>query len=312
MKKYFFFLILIILIFISGCGTSLPGRGSISNDGPLTGSPNGLQIIFLSQVSDILSGNSVQVPIKLRNNAACDAMGELCLTDTAPDGISGSSPLCQEDGFSIPGAVIEGNKQRILEPSFYLQTPAYSINDPKLKNREYTLSAAATYKCEIVARPEFCVTRLSDDKTCKSSEIITGSNLNAAVAPITVTQIEKITTSKSSGADVLIRITLSKMSKGYVVDKVIKSTETQLESLQGEPVSFYADIDGNQMECSGTDFNDNIIRWKASDNQRIINCKTSLNFPDNNIEAHLNVNLDFTYKITESKKINVINQNYRT
>ena len=95
------------------------------------------------------------------------------------------------------------------------------------------------------------------------------------------------------------------MSKGYVVNK-IDSSEIQQGSSQGEPVSLYVDIDGNQMDCSGTDFKDNFIDWKTNDDKRTINCRTSLNFPDNRIDAHLNVNIDFVYKTTESKKINII------
>lgn len=304
MKKYFFFLILIILIFISGCGSSFPGRnGGGSNEGPLRGSPNGIQIIFLTQTSEILSGNSIQAPIKLKNNAACTAVGKLCISDSAPDGISGSSPLCQD--FEIPGAAIEGNRQRILEPSFNFQTPSYNIQDPKIKNREYTLFATAAYKCAITAEPEFCVPRTSDNTQCKTSETVSGNNLRASAAPITVTQVEKITTPTSFGSDVLTKITLSKMSKGYVVNK-IDSNEIQQGSSQGEPVSLYVDIDGNQMDCSGTDFKDNFIDWKTNDDKRTINCRTSLNFPDSIIDAHLNVNIDFVYKTTESKKINVI------
>ena len=167
-----------------------------------------------------------------------------------------------------------------------------------------TLFATVTYRCGVVAEPTFCVAAYSQGSSCKSSEVISGSNLGAAVAPITVTKVEKFTNPASGGATVLTTITLSKMSKGYITNE-LDSIETQPNNLQGEPISVYADIDGNPMECFGLDSSGKLY-WKTDDQPKEINCKSTLNFADT-LDAHLKIGIDLFYKTTESKAIKVTN-----
>jgi len=303
MKKYLVFL-LILSIFLSGCsGLNLSTRSNDrSNDGPLTGSPNGIKINFLEQPPKIISGNKLQIPIELVNNAACDAVGKLCVSDSAPDSVGGlSQPLCQD--FTLDGAEKISGKQVIPKGKFYFETSPYNLENSNFKERDYTLFATVTYRCGVVAEPTFCVAAYSQGSSCKSSEVISGSNLGAAVAPITVTKVEKFTNSASGGATVLTTITLSKMSKGYIINE-LDATE-QSNTIQGEPISIYVDIDGNPMECSGLDSSGKLY-WKTDDQSKEINCKSTLNFADT-LDAHLKIGIDFFYKTTESKAIKVTN-----
>ena len=301
MKKYFVFLIFFSLIFFIGCSGS---RSILTEQGPLTGSPNGIQIKFLpDQPSNELFENSdVYIGLELTNNAACDAIGKLCISDSAPSYRGGiTEPIC--DDFNLIGATIEGKKSRIEKDNFYLRTPSYTSID-RQEGLQFTIEATATYNCEVTAGPQLCVkSSLAEDSSCKSSEEITGNVLKASVAPVTITKVVKKFSPQSGNVRLVTEIYLSKMSKGYVSNS--ESIENPLVLSEENPIIVDVNFDGNQMECSGRDFRDNKLHWKFDDKEpKKLICSTLLNVVER-VDGNLNINLNFVYKTTESKSIKI-------
>mgnify|MGYP001597581851 CR=1 FL=1 len=300
MKKYFLFLIL-ALIFISSCATIRPSETGISK---LTGSPNGIQIKFLpEQPSDeIFEGSDVNLGLELTNNAACDARGKLYITDTAPSSRGGITEFISRD-FDLPGATVEGSKQRIEKTNFFIKASPYTGLD-RPEGLQVTLEATAIYNCRFTSGPQFCVkSTFGEEQDCKITETITGNQLRAYAAPVAITKVVKKTNPESGGVRLVTEITLSKMSNGYVSNEA--STQNPLTISEEDPININVDFDGNQMECSGSNFRDNKLFWKANDPaSKTITCHTLVNVVER-IDGNLNINLDYVYKVTESKSIKI-------
>ncbi len=299
MKKYFLFLTLIIII-ISGC-TNIPG-GQLND--VLTGSPNGISIKFLPEQpsSEIFEGSDVNIGLQLTNNAACNTKGKICVTDSAPNSRGGIiDPLCKD--FDLLGGAIESGKQRISNDQFYIKIPSYTSLD-RAEGLGVTLEATATYGCKIRGGPQLCIkSNLGEDKTCSSVETITGKQLKAPVGPVTITKVVKKFSPESGGVRLFTEITLSKMSNGYISSE--SSIQNPLDLSNEEPINVYVDFEGNQMSCEGRDFKDSKLYWKTTDlNDKVLRCNTLVNVVEK-LQGYLNINLDYTYKITESKGIKI-------
>ena len=94
MKKHYLILTFFVLLIINGCAGLTSRTGS---DGPLTGSPNGVEIKFLPEQPplELFEGSDVIVGLELENNAACDAIGSVCINDLAPSSRGGViEPIC--------------------------------------------------------------------------------------------------------------------------------------------------------------------------------------------------------------------------
>ena len=304
MKKEFYFLIILILIFITGCS----GLSQTQNNEPrqVTGAPNGIQIQFLSAPINFQEGDRIPVPVQLTNNAACDVNGKLCLTDTASSTRGGIvDPICQ--GFSINGATIGGSKKDIPKTPFYVETPSYFGIDDRPGGFETTIQATATYNCNLVAGPILCITNQFSgtvNNDCPLTQTITGSNLRASVGPVTISQVKKTLT---PGGGLIVEITFKKMSDGYISNTA--NIDNPILSNQEDPINILIDLSGNTMTCrQDNDFRDNKLYWKNYDNlEKTITCSTSVDFAER-VDEPLNIRMDYVYKITESKKITINQQ----
>jgi len=214
MKKHYLILTFFVLLIINGCAGLTSRTGS---DGPLTGSPNGVEIKFLPEQPplELFEGSDVIVGLELENNAACDAIGSVCINDLAPSSRGGViEPIC--NSLNIAGARTENNKPSIEKDEFYTRIPSYTGID-RPEGLPVTLEAIATYNCKIIAGPQLCVkSTIGQDTSCPNAETITGTRLRASVGPITITEIKKTFAPESGGVRLVTDITLSKMNQGYI------------------------------------------------------------------------------------------------
>jgi len=293
MKKRYLILI-ILIIFISGC------TGSIS---PLGSGPNGIQIKFIQPEDSSLSrgldeGSSLPIEIELTNYAECRVNGELCIKDTLSDTYGGVNEQCKNIDFEE--ARINNKKLELDQQKFIFSSQPY-LN--LFKDQETNLQATVKYNCDILTGPRRLCTQSpfeKDETKCKNFETISGNNLGSKTAPITVASIDK---QLSLGASNEVRlktiITLRKMSKGFV-----SAFNEEQDSLKGNPVIIEVDYANSLMSCSGRDYKEGVLLWKSKDTEKVINCEILLNSGDLQ-ENPLNIHLKYDYEISEKKLIKI-------
>ncbi len=302
MKKEIF--LLFMLLFVASCTTTTnPGSSDL-----LTGSPDGIHIKFLPELpsNDLFEGSDVSIGLELSNNAACDSKGKLFISDTVPSSRGGISESLSRE-FDLFGATIEQGKKRIEKNSFYFKTSPYSGLD-RPEGLDVTLEATAIYHCQIIAGPQICIrSNLEDDKSCTATETISGGKLRSTVGPVTISKVVKKFSPESGNTRLVTEVSLTKMSQGYLSNEV--DSQNPLSISEEDPISITIDFDGNPMECSGRDFRDGKLYWKINDNrEKMIRCNSLVNVVDK-VEGNLNINLDYYYKTTESKRIKITKLN---
>ncbi len=306
MKKYSLLLMILVLLTITGCGSQ-----------GFTGGPNGVQINFIldgfpidqnTKLPSIPQGSPPTVKLTLTNNAACDVSGKLWLDDSIQGGIE--KPISQN--LDLYGESLVNNKLEIDHKDFLFganQIPAYQ-NIPNFQS-EVTLIATAVYSCSINTGPQLCIKKESASNSiiCANSETITGSKLNAASAPVTLTEIRKSYYADPSGGTKLhLDITLSKMSDGRVSNTAALQDPFTLESVKEEDsVNVEVEYANIPMECSDKNkhFKDGKLSFgtKPEDSERTINCEVLVTDFKEFSQDQLNVKLDFIYKITKTQNI---------
>lgn len=299
MKKEHLFLSIFILIFITGCNGSIAGLGS---------GPNGVQIKFIQPEDALLNagineGSVLPIKLELTNYGECRAVGKLCIRDTLSDSFGGVNDQCKD--INLREVQTDTKKVQLDTLPYYFFTQPYSN---LFKDQETSLLATAKYSCDIITGPQrLCTKSIYDtnDPKCDSVETISGNNLGAKVAPVTVTKIYKTLSLEESSSNLKLNaeITLGKMSEGKVAGL---DTNPESESLKGNPLKISVDYAGSEMSCreKGRTIQDSIIYWKIDENEKVINCEILLNSAEYN-ENPLNVHLNYEYEITQSKLVKI-------
>ena len=123
MKKCHFLLIFLILI-ISGCATLRPNNGGTDLRLPAVGSPNGIQLVFGPLPESISESFPPTVQVDVINNAACDVSGKLWLNDVVAISQGGiEKPISRDlnennENRPLLGAVSERGKLVTDKKSF--------------------------------------------------------------------------------------------------------------------------------------------------------------------------------------------------
>jgi len=271
--KYKIIITILVLIFITACGTSQQGgRGS--------GAPDGLHINFLElQPRSELKENEIfDIGLKLENKAECNIEGEVCVRDLRAESISGVQDSCQ------PFNLRKKEDNNIDSENIYFQDNSYELLSGDASTN---IIAKAEYSCSIQLTPQVCVKpNLEDEKICKTKETISSSALGLKQAPITVYSINKILIPQRDGMKLEVAIHLRKMSEG-------KSNNFNI---------------GIEYEGHGVLNCRNLDRLNFEKNtENIINCEIPVNVGD--IEENpLKITLNYIYEISESKQIKIIKE----
>ena len=295
MKK-FIILILILIFFIEGCTTT--SRGS--------GSPNGVQINFIPNFppSTVFEGDKISVGLELANYAECSANGVICIKQLLSNA-GGIQEECKP--LNLAPISFENKRTTIDKQKMYF-TESNAYTGLSRIQQETSISATAVYKCNIVTGPEkICAIPVTteSEEPCPIYESISGNQLGALSAPVTVTKVEKFLSPSEGGVKLRAAITLKKMSKGRVIGEGALQNPFKLEEKESV-VNIQVEYGGyGNMECKDERGPiENMIKWKSTEPEKIINCEILLNINDLTINP-INVRMDYVYKITESKPITI-------
>ena len=319
MKKCHFLLIFLILI-ISGCATLRPNNGGADLRLPAVGSPNGIQLVFGPLPESISESFPPTVQVDVINNAACDVSGKLWLNDVVAISQGGiEKPISRDlnennENRPLLGAVSERGKLVTDKKSFIFSKDTgvlgYRILDG-FTQFDVDFTATAVYKCNINAGPKLCIAKSSlYNNDCKQTETITGSsNLRSTVAPITITRVAKTYSSSSEGIRLDVEITFSKMSNGYITNTFALEDPFTAQALkEQDPIKVDVNFGTYPMVCGDGNryYKDGYLNWKPEDRDKTITCSTTISDSNERLDDYLNINLDFVYLISEkSSKITI-------
>jgi hypothetical protein len=287
-----------VMIFLNGCTTT--------DDGGKIASAKGAILSFIpgSPPSELDEGDSVDVGVKVENEADVPINGRLCVwgLSTAYGGFVEE----QCDDFVLAGMLLDGTKVSKASKEFHFQ----SLEGYNVRDREYikpTIIARATYSCELTAGPQICVKKMlgEKDEECSRTEVFTGKNLYSKNAPITLTRTEKQISTRTDGVMLNVMLTLKKNADGYVVNSLDDAEES---------LKYFADIGVSysgygEMECTsdGIKIENGKLEWKKDQNEKIIKCKKLLTNVGSLEKEYINLRLRYFYRVDKTTSITVNN-----
>ena len=297
MKKIF---IVLLLIFIIGCGQTGQGRGKI------TGEPDGLQISFLplQPSSSIRENQDVNVGLELTNNGVCPISSEVCVSDTLSSVWSGIEEQCTSLELNGIEQVGEGISRDTVTKQFSF--PAYRGLDRDLST---SVIAKSNYNCDITAGPQLCVKSLvgRNEKECPSFEKITGDKLRATIAPITIASVDKQLVPEQGGIKLVTVINLKKMKTGEIKGEL---DETTINKKGASSVSRYVPVHVEveykgygSLECR--ELENGVFLWRKDKDQETLNCEIFLGSIDY-VENPLDIKLEYEYEISQMLPVQIL------
>jgi len=301
MKKLLIILLLIVILFTSACSVNNPFITKTRS----SGNPAGLEMKFLPTQSIYYEGDVPEVNLELTNNAECAISGVICVNQLL-SGIGGITERCKS--FNLAGLNLDSKTAKPDSTTLFFDTNEFTAYSGLARsNYETNINAVAVYNCRIITGPDqICVTPFKNDNLCATTETISGTRLGSRSAPITVTYVEKSISKATSGTRLRAIITLSKMDKGYVISQAALQNPNLEE--QESPVFMKVNYNGyGEMSCrdeNGVPITNNVLKWKPTESKKIINCEILLNINELTVNP-IDIDLDFTYKLRESKQISI-------
>ena len=297
MKKLW---VVLLLFLVAGCSQVGPRMGE-----KITGNPDGLRIEFLQlQPPTIIRENQdVNVGLKLTNSGVCDISSEVCVSDTLSSVWGGIGEQCQS--LNLNGIELVAGKVSSDTTEVYFNFEPYTNLDRDLST---TVIAKSKYRCEVSAGPQLCVKRLvgEDEKECGSFETITGTGLEATIAPITLGKVEKQLIPERGGINLIADITLKKMNEGEIVGEIdpsVLSEKGEAFALRHTPIRFEADYLGyGLMDCKNVE--NGVFLWRKDRSEETISCELFLGDVDF-VDNPLDVRLGYEYENLNSLSLSI-------
>jgi len=301
MKKL---LLLFLLILIVGCGQAGPRQGE-----KLTGAPDGLNIEFLQlqPPAIIREGQDINVGLKVTNKGVCEISSQICVTDTLSSVWAGIDEQCQS--LTLKGISLAGGRVNRDSTELRFNFEPYRNLDRELST---TVVAKSRYNCDVLAGPQLCVKNLvgENEKQCSSFETVTGDNLKATIAPITLSKVDKQLVPQGGGVNLITDITLKKMAQGEIagdLDQSVVNERGETIALRYVPVRIEADYGGYTMQCNNVE--DGIFLWNKENTEETINCELFLGSVSAFENNPLNVRMSYEYENFNSFNIKITDVN---
>jgi len=291
----FSFIVLVIFgLLLGGC---VPGDGVVDKNY----NPVGVSASFVAgSPPDVLKEErTFAVSVRLENGADINVKeGRVCVRGISRGYGGFSDEQCAD--FSLLPIVAEGKQVRKAYDILRFQSDGYSLRE---RNIDETFVAKATYLCELITGPQFCVSnRITDEDSdidCPRIEVFTGAKVSTTTAPITLTKVEKEFYSGGDGVMLSATLTLKKVNDGgYVVNSIDdKETEKEYVDIQ---VSYagYGD-----MRCDSV--RNGKLEWNRNENEKVIKCDISLGDVGERQSSSLDVRLRYYYRVKEQKSVKI-------
>lgn len=305
-KKFLIFILITILFITISCQRTGVGVQRIEEEFHI--GTQGLEMNFLNNAppNRIYDGDNLEVVVELRNKGAYPTSdifdGKLEITGFDPSAINGVW-----EGGNLITTRLQGKSQFIPDGGYATMTyrDNNGVNVPFDSDKyEPEILLTACYKYKTIASPKVCVDPdpyrvVQERKVCE----IRDQSLGSQGAPVSVTNLEE----EVSSDKIHFRIFIQNAGDGEVIETTAFSDcpfDIEHEELNKVIVRAQLPYD-TRPECSP--------RGTATDPVRLVNGKgvifCSFNKPATNsaYETTLQVELEYIYSTSISKKIEIIN-----
>lgn len=307
MKKIILAIFIVLLVVLVGCRGKGPSDQRVDED--FHKGIKGVEIKFVNNAppSRVYEGDSLDISIELQNKGAFPEgetfQGKLELSGFDPNSISGN----WDGGNSMPTS-LEGRSQFNSDGGFAVMTfkDKGGVHVPfDADFYEPNILVHSCYKYETIADPMICIDPdpykvVEERKVCNIRDVSIGGGQGA---PIAVTRVEE----EVGSNQLYFRIYISNSGGGSVMlPRAFNDCpfNVKLEELDKVTAKVKLPHDASP-DCSP--------KGTASDPIRLTNgkgyifCKFKKPSTDSAYTTSLNVELDYTYSSSISKKIKIIN-----
>lgn len=291
------------MIFIAACGT-IPQTNLLSKD-------NGINVIFKDLKSivyisqDQIDMEPIRLIVDIINSGDFNVNnGVIYFTDShiGNGGIDGEVL----HSFSIDSAYLDENKR--LQPSILNDGTvgefSYEFRNLLLgQETELNLNARIVY--EVILNDIFvesvCM-KESSSKECRDREIYTGAKIKNNRAPLIIDKVEKnINLGEEGVAKVNFDFHFTKLDrKSSIVNDIQGNIEPD-----GGIVQFTAEIEDNELDCSGLNYFGNEFRWDNSKTEGLLRCNVEVPVDEYSYST-LNIDLSYFYESIKSSSVKFI------
>jgi hypothetical protein len=283
MKKMFFLWILVLVLFISGCGQRPPQEIRIG----------GLDISFLKDrpPRDVIYENQdFSIGVQIVNNVPTEVLAEVCVSDTPADSYGGvQGEIC--DNLVVPGATEYGGE---IEP--YEMEPIYFDPEPYInlgRGVDSTnILATVTYSLETTSDIDICLAKdfnfQEGDFRCESESVFSGKDIRSAKAPLIVDRVESRIVPEGDNNRVILDIYFKKSPIGRIIDR--KSNKQLFD------VDVYFGATSAEFKCNP------LVNGKVemSGPSRKITCYALANLEEVPYVDTLHIDLSYSYRVSIS------------
>ncbi len=298
-------LLILIIIFISGCDRFSPNKGSISDVNVHTGT-SALEMEFLkdSPPNDIYEDQTFKAAVLLQNKGAFDIKKGYLLIGVEEDYMEllyeryGKKIDLQLEGKSIKNPVGE---EKIEE--FVLKAKKI---DPQTQEHDSSIYITSCYEYRTELSETVCIdTDVYNVKPMEKVCTVKDISLISQGAPVAVTKIEERISSSENGEIIIPEFTvyIDNKGKGEVIDISKIDDVCSSKSLNSEDINklkIEAYLSGIPLEC-----NPNELKLKKKQDKVICSLKEGVKKDEPAFTTLLSVVLNYGYTQTISKKITI-------
>lgn len=291
---------LLILVLITSCSNI----SNLFNGGGSSPSGKGLTVSFKeapAEGSTLNENEQFSVLIDISNYIVSDKdiRAKLCLSDLASDSYGGVRSAECKDIVIPPGERTDNNifPGQSPEPLRFPAQGFYSYHnlDPNFPQSNQLLLDLA-YEINTISTATGCYSMPQVSSKCKGTQSL---SINQQEAPL---QVSKITltqaTISNNEVNLNVEITVSKNDEGqvYTSGKYVSETEPS--------IGFEAALNRMPLKCTG--LSNNFIKFRQTQNEKIIKCTASRMLSQEFENANIDIALDYGFlKIIKGPKFNL-------
>jgi len=298
--KYFIF---IAVIFIAACGT-ITQSNLLSKD-------NDIDVLFKDLNNMIYVSENQISPETMKLSVDIINSGDFNVDDGAiyfTDSHIGSGGIDGEVLHTFSIDPVYQDKNKVLHPSILndenIGEYSYEFRNLLLgQETELNFNARTVYDVTLndIFIDSVCI-KESNSKECKDKEAYIGSKIKNNRAPLMIDKIEKTINLGEEGiANMNFDFHFTKLDrKSSIVNDISGSIEPD-----GGIVYFTAEIENNELECSGLNYFGNEFRWDNSKTEGLLRCNVEIPVNEYSYSA-LNIDISYFYESIKSSSVKFI------